>query len=371
MRVAVIVPSLILGGAEASLAKTASIICGAVDRLDVLVLADVQSAVLAQLPPGVRLHVLHGHSSANPLLWIRVRRILRRLKSDVVIGWSIYANFVSVIASQGLPIRRLIVSERNYIPQMFSRSYVRSWLRKVILTLIRGLYRKAHVVTANSQASVRFLRHFVGTGPSFIELPNLIDVDLVNDYARLSPEVMPRGNNGPKILAIGRLVHQKGFDLLLQALALIRRTHPWTVLIAGDGPEAERLRALAAQLGIEAAVQWVGAVTNPFPYYCWADLVVLPSRFEGFPNVALEAMACGRTVICSDCKSGPRELTAGGKYGILVPSNTVQPLADAILRYGVDQAAREAMGPAAMRRVRESYDVARQRLHYLESLCAI
>src|SRR5262249_16232047 len=156
--------------------------------------------------------------------------------------------------------------------------------------------------------SVRFMRHFVGKGPRFIELPNLIDTDLVNNYARLPPQLMPRPVYGPKLLAIGRLAHQKGFDLLFEALAVVRRTHPWTLVLVGGGPEAERLRRLAAQLEIEAAVQWVGAVTNPFPYYHWADLVVLPSRFEGFPNVALEAMACERAVICADCKSGPREL---------------------------------------------------------------
>jgi len=166
MRVAVIVPSLILGGAEASLAKTASIIGEVVDRLDVLVLADVESPLLAQLPPGALLHVMKGRSSANPLLWMKVRRILKQLKPDVLIGWSIYANFVAVIASQRLPIRRLIVSERNYVPQMYARSRVRGVLRKIVLLLIRVLYQKANVVTANSQASVRFLRHFIGKGPT-------------------------------------------------------------------------------------------------------------------------------------------------------------------------------------------------------------
>jgi glycosyltransferase involved in cell wall biosynthesis len=371
MRVAVVVPSLILGGAEASVAKTVSIISQAVDRLDVIVLAGVESVVLAQLPPQVLVHVLNSRSSANPLVWMRVRRILRRLKSDVVIGWSMYANFVSVIASQGLPIRRLIVSERIYIPEMFAQSDVRAWLRNVVLMLIRVLYRKADVVTANSRASMRFLRHFVGKGPSFLELPNLIDTDLVNDYARLPPKMLSRPRIKPKILAIGRLAHQKGFDLLFEALAVIRRTHPWTIVLVGDGPEAERLHRLAERLGIEAAVQWIGAVANPFPYYHWADLVVLPSRFEGFPNVALEAMACERTVICADCKSGPRELTAAGTYGVLVPVNTVQPLADAIIQWGIDQRAREALGRAAKQHVTRSYDIARQRKHYLETLCAI
>jgi len=370
MRVAVIVPSLILGGAEASLAKTASIIGEVVDRLDVLVLADVESPLLAQLPPGALLHVMKGRSSANPLLWMKVRRILKQLKPDVLIGWSIYANFVAVIASQRLPIRRLIVSERNYVPQMYARSRVRGVLRKIVLLLIRVLYQKANVVTANSQASVRFLRHFIGKGPTFIELPNLIDMDFVNDYARLPPEVMPKPVEGPKILAIGRLVHQKGFDLLFEALALIRRTHPWTVLLVGDGPESKRLRELATKLGIEPAVQWIGAVNNPFPYYRWSDLVVVPSRFEGFPNVALEAMACGRTVICADCKSGPREVTAAGQYGVLVPANNVQRLAEAIVGWSLNEPAREAMGHAAMRHVRSSYDIARQRPRYVETLCA-
>ena len=369
MRVTVVVPSLRLGGAEASLAKAASLISDVVDRLDVIVLADIEAAVVAQLPPAARLHVMKGRSSANPLLWVKIRRILNRLNPDVLLGWSIYANLVAIISSRGLPIRRVIVSERNYLPRLYARSRVRSALRAILFILIRSLYRKADVVTANSQASVRFLGRFIGKGPKFIELPNLIDVDYVNDYARLPPEVVPNSVDGPKILAIGRLDHQKGFDLLLQAFAVIRRIHPWTLVVVGDGPESDALRSLAMQLCIAPAVQWIGAVDNPFPYYRWADLVVVPSRFEGFPNVALEAMACGRTVICADCKSGPKELTAAGRYGVLVPANDVQRLAQAILRWGSDHPSRETLGRAAMQHIRDVYDIGRQRSHYVQTLC--
>ena len=184
----------------------------------------------------------------------------------------------------------MIVSERNYVPRMYAKSQVGPVLRQTVLLLIRRLYRLADVVTANSQMSLRFLRQYVGKGPVYAVLPNLIDSELVHDYARLPPEIPPDPVRGPKILALGRLDRQKGFDLLLEALALVRRTHPWSVVLAGDGPERSRLEHLAHRLGIGSAIQWVGPVKNPFPYYRWADLVVLPSRFEGFPNVALEAM---------------------------------------------------------------------------------
>lgn len=369
MRTVLIVPSLLVGGAESSLAKAAGVIHGFVDRLDIIVLSDVEATMLAQLPPGVGLHVLKGASCANPFLWMKVRTLLKRLKPHVVAGWSTHANLVAVIASLGLSVPRVIVSERNYVPQMYARSQAGVILRWIVLMLMRILYRRAHVVTANSRLSVRFLKTYIGRGPTYTELPNLIDTALVNDYARLPPELLPDTVPGPKILAIGRLHIQKGFDLLLEAMALVRRTYSWTIVLVGDGPEKERLQRLAGRLGIESAIQWIGAVKNPFPYYRWADLVVLPSRFEGFPNVALEAMSCGRTVICAECKSGPRELTLGGRYGVLVPPNDVGRLAEEIIAWGLNQQARDAMGRSATQHIRTSYDIGRLRRRYVQTLC--
>jgi glycosyltransferase involved in cell wall biosynthesis len=174
---------------------------------------------------------------------------------------------------------------------------------------------------------------------------------------------------GPRILAIGRLDAQKGFDVLLNAFAVVRRHYPWRLVLVGDGPEREALHALARRSGLDDAVEWIGAIRNPFPYYRWADLVVMPSRFEGFPNVALEAMSCGKPVICANCKTGPREVTQNGRYGMLVKVNDVDSLAEAILTLGADAERRVQLGRLAQNHVRATYDVSCTKPLYASVLC--
>jgi glycosyltransferase involved in cell wall biosynthesis len=108
---------------------------------------------------------------------------------------------------------------------------------------------------------------------------------------------------------------------------------------------------------VSDAIHWVGAVSNPYPYYLWADLVVVPSRFEGFPNVLLEAMACGRATIAADCKTGPRELTENGRYGVLVPVNDIAALAQGIVELANDVGKQRLLGNAAREHVQKLYDI--------------
>jgi glycosyltransferase involved in cell wall biosynthesis len=161
---------------------------------------------------------------------------------------------------------------------------------------------------------------------------------------------------GPKILGLGRLHWQKGFDVLLRALAIIRKERNWSLVLAGDGPERDSLRALAAELSIRGSVAFVGPVEDPYPLYAWSDLVVVPSRYEGFPNVLLEALACGKPVVATDCRTGPREVTAMGQHGVLVPVDDATSLARAIVSLGEEQRLSRKLGAAAQEHIRRYYD---------------
>jgi GalNAc-alpha-(1->4)-GalNAc-alpha-(1->3)-diNAcBac-PP-undecaprenol alpha-1,4-N-acetyl-D-galactosaminyltransferase len=111
------------------------------------------------------------------------------------------------------------------------------------------------------------------------------------------------------IVAMGRMVRQKGFDLLLQAFALCLERHPsWTLSLFGEGTEHQQLCALARHLGLEKQVRFEPATSEPEKVMRESDLFVLSSRYEGFPMVLLEAMASGLPVISFDCRSGPSGL---------------------------------------------------------------
>jgi glycosyltransferase involved in cell wall biosynthesis len=135
----------------------------------------------------------------------------------------------------------------------------------------------------------------------------------------------------PVIVAMGRLVPQKDFKTLLAALASVQDSCCARLLVLGEGPMRAELESLATSLGLADRVAFPGFVDNPWPYLSRADLFVLSSRFEGLPNVIVEALACGTPVVSTNCPHGPFEILDGGRYGVLVPVGDPTALGEAIL----------------------------------------
>ena len=180
------------------------------------------------------------------------------------------------------------------------------------------------------------------------------------DLARFRPR--PTARSGElSLLAVGRLVPKKGFDVLLDALAHLAR--PWRLAVVGDGPERSALRARATGQGDR--VRWLGRATHAdLPaIYASADVVVVPSRVDaaddrdGLPNVVLEAMACGRPVVASDVAAIATAVD-DGLTGVLVPPEQPLALARAIDALGADRFARARLGRSARRRAERDHGLA-------------
>ena len=139
------------------------------------------------------------------------------------------------------------------------------------------------------------------------------------------------GKGPPIVVAAGRLHRQKGFDLLLEAFAIARAEVDCRLVILGEGPERAALTATAERLGLAYDIDMPGFADNPFPLMRRAGAFVLSSRWEGFPNALVEAMACGAPVIAADCPSGPREILGDGRYGMLVPPENPRALGQALI----------------------------------------
>jgi glycosyltransferase involved in cell wall biosynthesis len=134
------------------------------------------------------------------------------------------------------------------------------------------------------------------------------------------------------ILAMGRLDEHKGYDLLIRAFASAKTSQAgWKLVILGEGPERSSLEDLASRLGIRDDVNMPGVVNEPVEWLRKAGFFVHPSRYEGFPNALLEAMACGCAVIATDCPSGPAEIIRNDENGFLVPKDDVNSLSAAML----------------------------------------
>ena len=264
----------------------------------------------------------------------KLRKIIKAIKPVNVISFLCMTNILTIIAAVRLPTR-IIISERND-PAKQSFGYLWDMLR-------RKYYPKADRVTANTQAAIDTMSRYVPLAKlAYIQNPVL---------NRLSGESVLLSH--PTILAVGRLHHQKGYDILLQAFSIFNREYPeWRLIILGDGPLKKSLQDQAKKLGIVDCVDWRGEVNNPFPYYQAAQLFVMSSRHEGMPNALLEAMQCHLPAIVNDALPGPLRYIEHNVSGLVVPVEDVPALAAALTRMASDADFRNKLAMAAKEKLK-------------------
>jgi GalNAc-alpha-(1->4)-GalNAc-alpha-(1->3)-diNAcBac-PP-undecaprenol alpha-1,4-N-acetyl-D-galactosaminyltransferase len=264
-----------------------------------------------------------------------LRRTIRKVEPDAVLAFLTQTNILTVLATRGLNVHT-VISERND-PR-------RQRHRPRIELLRRLVYRRADVVTANSRGALTALEALVPKD-KLAFLPNPLMAASTSEATIFA---------APTVITVGRLVAQKGLDVLLAAWAKVVEVLPdWRLAIVGGGPLAAELQALAAKLNIANSVDWIGQVRDPFPLLRGAEFFVLTSRFEGTPNALLEAMACGLPAIVSDASPGPRELIGpDDSAGLIVPVEDARATAEAITRLACDEALRRRLGLAARERAR-------------------
>ncbi len=242
-----------------------------------------------------------------------LRRKIAASRPDVVLSFLDSTNVLTLLATRflGLPV---VVAERTY-PGAHTIGRFRSAVRRVT-------YRWASAVVAQTKDGAEWIQNHTGAR-RIVVIPNFLSPEFLR-------EVVPLGRQ-PRVLAVGRLGREKGFDLLLRAWAQIGGArHGWRLRIVGQGPEQESLRALARELGIEAELELPGHVADVQAEYLAASVFVLPSRYEGFPNALIEALASGCRCVAFDCMTGPREIFGRVASGSLVIPEDVPGLARAI-----------------------------------------
>ena len=211
----------------------------------------------------------------------------------------------------------------------------------------------ACVVACNADVA----RELDGSGARVQIVPHGVDLQRFDARPRTADPLF-------HLLAVGRLVEKKGFDILIDALSVV--TVSWHLRIVGDGPERDRLTAQAQRLGIADRIAFVGSMTHdalPREYEN-ADVVVVPSvvdRFgdrDGLPNVVLEAMASGRAIVASDTAAIPTAVR-NGDTGVIVPAGDRAALARALTRLAAHPPLRAALGVAARQSAERQFDVDR------------
>jgi glycosyltransferase involved in cell wall biosynthesis len=269
-----------------------------------------------------------------------LRRILRDIKPDVAVAMMATANATLALAGWGLPIAT-IGSERIHPPKL---PLGRAWE-----TVRRWSYPRLTGLVAQTEQSANWLRAHAPARHITV-IPNPLHYPLACHGAGLAPNAILEETGCPQLLlSVGRLENQKGFDYLLQAFSEVIEAHPnWTLVILGEGSLRPVLEDHVNSLGIEDRVRLPGAVGNVAEWYEAADIYVLTSRFEGFPNTLLEALAHGVPAIAVDCETGPKEILRHEVDGLLVPNGDVADLAKSLDQLMGDENLRRVFGTNAI-----------------------
>lgn len=310
--ICLLISSLNPGGAERVLVSMANYWSEKGWSIDLITISDSPS--FYPLNPLVRRHQLglmktSGSSISGVVHNVKriaaIRRTINRLHPGIVISFMTRTNIIAVIALMGTGIP-LLVSERIF-PQQGEESRIWSFFRTFF-------YPFASSVIVQTNRTAQYYR---SKGVKRISI-------IPNPVYRLPKKQNYGVKRKRELLAVGRLVDQKGFDLLISAFA--RCDDSWKMVIVGQGPEKKRLAKLAEKEGISGRVCFSGVTSNIESYYNSASIFVLSSRYEGFPNVLLEAMANGVPSIAFDCPAGPADIIEHLENGMLVPNGDVQAL---------------------------------------------
>jgi glycosyltransferase involved in cell wall biosynthesis/SAM-dependent methyltransferase len=335
-------------------------------RVEVAALARGGSMAPAFRAAGLPVHELGAGRKVAPLAFLRLRRLLRA-GYDVLHTHLDLADLYGPFAAAGL-VPVVVSSRHNTDPWRVAPS----WKRRPFLVWERAAHRRTAATIAVSRSVRDFLVAGEGLDPArFVVIPNGIDLTPFRDQsspavarARLHGILAAAGGSplAPGAAArplagfVGRLAEQKGIDHLLTALAL-RPDGPSLVLV-GDGPWRPALEARAAQDDLRGRVFFTGAREDVPALLPAFDLLVLPSRWEGFGLAAVEGMAAGLPVVAADV-DGLREVVAQGVTGRLVPPGDPVALAAALDAITASPAQARQMGEAGRRRAWERFDARR------------
>ena len=322
MNIAFVIPSFGPGGAE----RVASLLCNFWSSRGNAVTAIAFDSPLAKpfhvLDPAVELRKidalnvrfdLPSRAVTNVRRLFRLRSLLRLLQPNVIVSFTTEANLVALMAGYGLGVP-VVVSERNQ-PDRPGLDRLSKMARSLCYPNAAGLVVQTEALAAWAR------RHY--------RVPVFVVPNPIHPSKRMHARPSDRRDT-LNLVAVGRLVRQKGYDLLVESFASLAAMYKdWQLTIYGDGPERPSLQARIDHYDLQGRIFLPGLRKGIQTVLAEADLFVHPSRYEGFPNALMEALASGCPVVASAC-DGTTDILGGGQYGLLVPVENVEALSAAL-----------------------------------------
>jgi len=334
-RIAFVVPSLGAGGAERVVVTLANELS---KNREILIIALFKTPSVFKINNKIKVFYCKQEETSSSNLFsaftnnflnvIQIRRITKKNNCDILIGFTTSANILSILVSK---INRIpsIISERAnpnlFIPNKF-------WF-----ILRKQLYKKSDFLVVQSTLSKEYFSKYLNSNKIVI-LPNPLSKELQNGRLSYTKENL--------ILSVGRMDNNKNQEMQIRAFARLKN-YTWKLILVGDGEKREYLENLSKKLSIANQVLFTGNIKDPSKYYNRSKIFVFTSRSEGFPNVLIEAMYYGLSIISTNCESGPSELIKDGYNGFLIPVDHEDFLVDRLQELTTNKKLQENIGNKA------------------------
>lgn len=329
-RIAFFLPSLRGGGAERTMINLAKGFAERGYAVD-LVLVKAEGPYLSEVPSDIR--VVDFCASRALFALPGLVRYLRRERPRVLLSTLSHANLIALWARWLACVEtKVVVREASSVSINALNTVNRRG--KLIPFLLRLFYPWADTVVALSQGVADDLIHTASLSKDKVRV-------IYNPV--VTPELFAKAEEPvdhpwfvigerPVLINVGRLTLVKDHPTLIRAFAQVRQQIPARLMILGEGEERPKLEALIRELGLETDVALPGFVENPIKYMKRSSVFVLSSRWEGFGNVLVEAMAVGTPVVSTNCPNGPAEITKDGEFGSLVPIGDADAMAISVCK---------------------------------------
>lgn len=327
-QIAVLTPTLDQGGAERSMVQLSIGLYRAGCSVELVTALNSKGVYRSEVPLEVPLLDL----SANRIRYLpkELYRYLTEHKPDIVIT-ALINNWVLGVAALAGYRGKIIISERTVFSKLLEEQKGLSSLCKLFFS--KKLYPRADRIVAVSEGVKDDLLHLqLGSNEQVRVIYNPVVSARFFEMVKAESPLPLLALDRPNFIAVGRLSEAKNYPLLLRAFARLRKKIPCRLVLLGEGEQRSQLESLVVELGLSDDAVLPGFVQNPFPYVAAADCFVMSSNREGLPGALIQALACGTTVVSTNCESGPSEILENGKYGFLVPMEDEEAFAKAMQR---------------------------------------
>ena len=332
-KIAFFTPTLHGGGAERMMVDIANEFLLSGYEVDLLFVTSKGADLMPLIRPGINL--VNFSSGKMQFVIPRLISYLRKSNPHAIISTQFHANlalaFSSLLANyKGEVIYRLCNMMTTYWRGNSKYRNLKGWL--LIKLLMPFTFKRASVIVAQTQAmKEEVITDYSASLDKIKIIPNFIDQQRIDDLAieEVDHEWLNDREKGvPIVLSAGRLDLQKDWNTLLLAFEKLQSKIKTKLIIIGDGPDRKKIESHIKESSLENTISLAGFQLNPFCWISKADLLVLSTFGEGFPNVVIQALACDCPVVSTDVPSAPREILENGKWGKLSKIQDINSLSD-------------------------------------------